>query len=89
MPGVLLLETVKQAAVSLLHLSDGSGDKKYRLTDVEEARFGQFVKPGTQLKVSVRLLRREATKNFFDGRIDLMAPPFGKTLTATLALTQV
>ena len=89
MPGVLLLEMAKQAAGSLLQLSDDSGKKNYRLTGAEEVRFGQFVKPGSQLKISVRLLKREVRTNLFDGRIDLMSPPFGKTLSATLALASV
>jgi 3-hydroxyacyl-[acyl-carrier-protein] dehydratase len=89
MPGVLLLEMAKQAAGSLLQLSDDSGKSQYRLTSAEEVRFGQFVKPGSRLKISVRLLKREAQTNLFDGRIDLMDPPFGKTLSATLALAPV
>ncbi len=89
MPGVLLLEMVKQAAGSLLRLLDRSGKKCYRLAAAEEVRFGQFVKPGSQLKISVRLLKREAQTDLFDGRIDLMSPPFGKALSATLALSPV
>ena len=89
MPGVLLLEMAKQAAGSLLQLSDGSGKKNYRLTGAEEVRFGQFVKPGSQLKILVRLLKRQADSDLFDGRIDLMSPPFGKALSATLVLAPV
>ena len=89
MPGVLLLEMAKQAAGSLLQLSDGSGKKNYRLISAEEVRFGQFIKPGSQLKILVRLLKREAESDLFDGRIDLMNPPFGKALSATLVLAPV
>ena len=89
MPGVLLLEMAKQAAGRLLQLSSGSGGKTYRLAGAEEVRFGQFVKPGSRLKVSVRLLKREAGADRFDGRIDLMNPPFGKALSAALAMTPV
>ena len=89
MPGVLLLEMAKQAAGTLLQLSDGSSKKNYRLTSAEEVRFGQFVKPGSQLKISVRLLKREAESDLFDGRIDLMSPPSGKALSATLVLAPV
>ena len=89
MPGVLLLEMAGQAAVRLLQLSSGSPGKTYRLTGATEVRFGQFVKPGSQLKVLVRLLKREVGTDQFDGRIDLMNPPFGKALSATLAMTPV
>ena len=89
MPGVLLLEMAKQAAGEFLQLSNGSGRKYYRLASAEEVRFGQFVKPGSQLKVSVRLLKHEAETDLFDGRVDLMNPPFGKALSATLALAPV
>ena len=89
MPGVLLLEMARQAAGRLLQLSNGSGEKNYRLVSAEEVRFGQFVRPGSQLKVSVRLLKREAGTNQFEGRIDLMNAPFGKALSATLAMVPV
>ena len=89
MPGVLLLEMATQAAGKLLQLSSGSGGQTYRLAGAEEVRFGQFVKPGSQLKVSVRLLKRVAGTDQFDGRIDLMSSPFGKALSATLTMTPV
>ena len=88
MPGVLLLETAKQAAASLLCLSDGQG-KHYRLKSAEEVRFGQFVKPGSQLKIFVRLLKNRSGVSVFDGRIDLENAPFGKALTATMTLVPV
>jgi len=89
MPGVLLLEMAKQAAAALLRLSDSSDKRYYRLTGAEEARFGQFVKPESRLKISVRLLKREAGTDLFDGHIDLMDPPFGKALSAHLVLAPV
>ena len=88
MPGVLLLETAKQAAASLLRLSDGEG-KQYRLKSAEEVRFGQFVKPGSRLKIFVRLLKNGSEASIFDGRIDLADAPFGKALTATMTLAPV
>ena len=88
MPGVLLLETAKQAAALLLRLSDGKG-KQYRLKSAEEVRFGQFVKPGSKLKIFVRLLKNRPEASVFDGRIDLADAPFGKALTATVTLVPV
>jgi 3-hydroxymyristoyl/3-hydroxydecanoyl-(acyl carrier protein) dehydratase len=89
MPGVLLLEMVKQAASKLLELSYEADEVNYRLADAEEVKFGQFVKSGSELKVSVRLIKREGQRNLFDGRIDLMNVPFGKALSATLALVPI
>ena len=86
MPGVLLLETAKQAADVLLQKSSSKEDKKYRLARVEEVRFGQFVKPGSELKIFVRLLKNENNTHVFDGRIDLTKAPFGKALSATMTL---
>ncbi len=49
---------------------------RYRLVKAEEVRFGQFVKPGSLLEVSVRLTKAEKESYFFDGRISLfMGPP--------------
>ena len=89
MPGVLLLEMVRQAASTLLMLSNGSDKTRYRLADAEEVKFGQFVKPGSKLKVSVHLIKHENSKDLFDGRIDLVNAPFGKALSATLALVPI
>lgn len=85
MPGVLLLETAKQAAVSLLRLSSGQ-EKAYRLKAVEEVRFGQFVKPGSELKIFVRLLKNMSGTSVFNSRIDLASAPFGKALSAIMTL---
>ena len=93
MPGVLLLEALKQAAVSLLTLSGGGRRTLYRLVAVEEAKFGQFVRPGSRLEMFVRFLRKEAALNYLEGRIDLVDSPDGvsggKALTASLTLAPV
>lgn len=91
MPGVLLLESLAQAAAKLLAESDGGGGKFYRIVWVEGVRFGQFVKPGTKLKIFARLLKQERGVSFLEGRIDLMEPESDgghgpKALSASLAL---
>jgi 3-hydroxyacyl-[acyl-carrier-protein] dehydratase len=71
MPGVLLLETLKQAALTLL---EKSGDRKkdsFCLTKVENVKFGQFVRPGSQLTITVRLVGKTEVTRSFEGRIDL------------------
>ena len=86
MPGVLLLETVKQAAAVFLGMSQDSEGRQYRLSCAEEVRFGQFIKPGSMLKIFVRLLKQESYASTFEGRIDLTNAPFGKALSATMTL---
>lgn len=80
MPGVLLLESLKQAATRLVSTARKDG---YRLVSAEEVKFGQFVKPGSALKISVRKLKEEDNFVFFDGRIDWMGK---KVLTAAMTL---
>ena len=90
MPGALLIESLKQAALSLLVLSGDFEKDFFRLVSVEEAKFGQFVQPVSHLKISVRILKKEGMTNFFEGRIDRVAMPsetvLGKALSATLTL---
>jgi 3-hydroxyacyl-[acyl-carrier-protein] dehydratase len=85
MPGVLLLEALKQASGRLL---DSRSD--YRLVWAENVKFGQFVKPGSRLRIQSKFLKTEDSLHIFDGRIDLMNAagdaPQGKALTASLAL---
>ena len=92
-PGVLLLESLKQAASKLLTGSNPADDGSYfRLTEVAEAKFGQFVRPGSQLKVFVRLLsKNEEGAAVFEGRIDLMRAqvPVSKAFSATFSLGRV
>ena len=88
MPGALLLETAKQAAVAFLRRSSGK-NQEYRLKSAEDVRFGQFVKPGSEMKVFVRLLKNESGGSVFDGRIDLSNAPFGKVLSAYMTLIPV
>lgn len=84
MPGVLMLESLKQAASELLTASFDRDRTSYRLVSVEEAKFGQFVKPGNTLKLSVKLLRTERSAYFFDGRADLVSG--GRAISAAFCL---
>lgn len=93
MPGVLLLEALKQAASALLEPAAKDSKVFYRLSGVEDAKFGQFVKPGSRLKIFVKFLKSEGLFSFFDGRIDLIAPlpegaSQGRALTAGLKLAR-
>lgn len=91
MPGVLELESLKQAALALLVFSGDYDKDFYRLAKVEDAKFGQFVKPGQTIRVQVRLAQKEGMNSRFEGRIDLAQSPNGpvtaKALSAMLTLS--
>lgn len=91
MPGVLLLESLRQAASSLLVLSGDFEETFYRFAQVEAVKFGQFVKPGSVLKLWVHFVKKEKNELFFDGRIDLVSGGIssGKALTANFSLLPV
>ena len=86
MPGVLMLEALRQAASHLLALSGDGQEPYYRLLRAEDIRFGQFVKPGSRLKLLVRVaVESGAGEKQIDGRIELLSPVGGKTERALKA----
>ena len=92
MPGVLLLESLKQAASLLLSGWERSETGELRLDEVEEVKFGQFVKPGSLLRIVARVTKKEGPRVFFDGRMDLMGEhnvPLGRALSASFSLVPV
>lgn len=93
MPGVLLLEALVQSATLLLAGSENLKGIFFRLVAAEEVKFGQFVKPGSDLRMSIRLLKNEGVFCFFEGRIDLVdgfeGKPARKALTANFKLAPV
>ena len=86
MPGVLLLESLKQAAVELLNRSGRGDEAFYRLESAQDVKFGQFVKPGSELRISVRRLDTRYGREIFDGRIDVSGQ---KALSASFTITRV
>lgn len=91
MPGVLQLEALKQAAVRLLCESDDVPAQAYRLAEARDVRFGQFVRPGSRLKIVVRLTGRKGARASCLGRMDLMREgvPAGRSLSADLELERI
>jgi len=93
MPGVLLLETLIQAASELLILSENRRGDFFRLVSAEEVKFGQFIRPESELKIFVRLLKKEDRFRSFEGRIDwvngLESSLSKKALTAHVTLEPV
>ena len=54
MPGALMIEAAAQAGTALLEVS-GNFERKALLAMVERAKFRSFVRPGDQLKISVKV----------------------------------
>lgn len=87
MPGVLILETLRQAGSFLLSVSGDFKTPDFRLKRVDEIKFGQFVKPKTELKIFVRHMKKETDCDSFEGRVDLSTG--AKVLWAGFALSPV
>ena len=92
MPGVLLIESLKQAASLLLNGWAKVESRDLRLDAVQEAKFGQFVKPGSLLRIFTRVTKKEGTRVYFDGRMDLIGEHsvvLGRALSASFSLVPV
>ena len=83
MPGVLQLESLKQAASRLL------GGPECRFEKIHSVKYGQFVKPGQRLKVWVRLVNREGRRARFEGRIDLVGGTAPRAVLADFTVAAV
>ena len=68
MPGVLMLEAMVQAAAWLLRLSGCDKGSLYIVREVRSIRYGSFVKPGDQLRVSVKLVDAQGDCFTFRGK---------------------
>ena len=89
MPGVLLLEALRQAAALLLSGWEKSENSDFRLEEVREVKFGQFVRPGGLLRLFARVEKKEGRRVFLEGRMDLMGEhnvPLGRALAASFSL---
>src|SRR5690242_12047673 len=73
MPGVLMLEALVQASSSLLAYSSDFEKPVHRLESVSDVKYGQFVKPGTRLRLTVRYLGEQGGASRVEGRIERLA----------------
>jgi len=78
MPGVLMLESMVQAARLLLepghHASDLAAPRPWVLTGVRALKFGRFVRPGDALRVEVTRDGIEERLARFRGRAWVVTP---------------
>ena len=94
MPGVLMIEAMRQASSHLLALSADLAEPAYRLLRAESVRFGQFVQPGSLLRITARLAAEKVTDGAqVDGRIELVSrqgvQPGARAISARLTLVPV
>jgi 3-hydroxyacyl-[acyl-carrier-protein] dehydratase len=68
MPGVLMLETLVEAGAWLLRLSDDFRHSMVVLREVRNVKYGAFMEPGRQMKVSVELLERDGSLATLKGK---------------------
>lgn len=67
LPGVMMLESMVQAARRLLG-EVGAGEKPWVLAEVRNVRYGNMVRPGEQLRVEVERTKVEGERQSFQGK---------------------
>jgi 3-hydroxyacyl-[acyl-carrier-protein] dehydratase len=67
MPGVLMLESLVQAARTLVAETEGPPEMPLVVSEVRNLRYGHMVRPGQSLEVEVSLRKREGGGWQFQG----------------------
>jgi 3-hydroxyacyl-[acyl-carrier-protein] dehydratase len=60
-PGVLVIEALAQAVVTLLMLDPANAGRRFLFGGANDVRFRRVVRPGETLRLEARLTRRTAT----------------------------
>jgi len=68
MPGVLMLQTLVEAASWLLRLTDDFSHSVVALREVRNIKYGCFMEPGRALEVQVELVDRQGDLAVFKGK---------------------
>jgi 3-hydroxyacyl-[acyl-carrier-protein] dehydratase len=68
MPGVLMLEALVEAAAWLLRLSEDYRHSVIVLREARNVKYGTFMEPGKQLRLSVELSERDVERASFKGK---------------------
>lgn len=87
MPGVLMIEALRQAGQALLACSEDFREPFSRLARLENVKFGRFLPPGSLLKIAVRLVEKKESASFFEGQIYRVDPEQGETRALTASFT--
>jgi 3-hydroxyacyl-[acyl-carrier-protein] dehydratase len=65
LPGVMMIETLVQAARQLL--DDANSPRPWVLAEVRNIRYGNMVRPAQQLRVEVKRLKVDGDRHTFQG----------------------
>jgi 3-hydroxyacyl-[acyl-carrier-protein] dehydratase len=68
MPGVLMLETLVEAAAWLLRLSDDFRHSIIVLREARNVKYGTFMEPGRQMTIRVDLVEQDGATASFKGK---------------------
>lgn len=68
MPGVLMLETLVEAAAWLLRLTDDFRHSVIVLREARNVKYGTFMEPGRQMTIGVELVEEDAASATFKGK---------------------
>ena len=71
MPGVLMLETLVEAAAWLLRLTDDFCHSVIVLREARNVKYGTFMEPGRQMTIRVDLAEQDAATATFKGKGEL------------------
>ena len=68
MPGVLMLQTLVEAGAWLLRLTDDYRHSVVALREARNVKYGTFMEPGRQMRISVELAERNGELAVFKGK---------------------
>jgi 3-hydroxyacyl-[acyl-carrier-protein] dehydratase len=68
MPGVLMLETLIEAGAWLLRLSEDFRHSIIVLREARNVKYGTFMEPGKQMRISVEMIERDEQRATFKGK---------------------
>lgn len=68
MPGVLMLQTLVEAGAWLLRLSEDYRHSVIVLREARNIKYGSFMEPGKQMRVSVEMVERQPGLASFKGK---------------------
>jgi 3-hydroxyacyl-[acyl-carrier-protein] dehydratase len=83
MPGVLMLETLVEAAAWLLRLSEDFRHSMIVLREAKNVKYGHFMEPGRQLVATVEMTERNDRLAVFKGKGEIEGNP---TVSARITL---
>jgi 3-hydroxyacyl-[acyl-carrier-protein] dehydratase len=75
MPGVLMLQTLVEAAAWLLRVSEDFRHSVIVLREAKSVKYGTFMEPGRSMEITAELLERDADRATFRGKGEVQGSP--------------